>query len=350
MMVMKVVGVVWKKKCRDSDFLRTSNTYFRWDRATVDGVVWESHLYDLYFEQDNVQVGGGHRHDIESVNIIFENKVPKFVGVSSHGNFIDKTWLNAPKSGDHVKVVYAKDSILTHAFRFAKNAEVAENPYGEFVMPPLASWFEMRGDGKSNSQMRGIFNSANFGSASFKVIDKACGKVIDKMRDSTDECLPTFDFGLNGNTQLTNEFSEERCNKGFCQQRGSSHSVFRGLKCRGGSCDNLQLTCSYTNSVQVTSNRKWTSSFSEENGGRMNCPNNYMITGISCDGSRCDNLKLHCTELANNKLSQTQCYDSSTVSEEGSGYVSINDYAYPVGMKCSGGKCDNKKIRYCYLD
>ncbi|MDX1452451.1 MAG: NPP1 family protein, partial [Oleiphilaceae bacterium] len=52
---------------------------------------------------------------------------------SSHGDQTTKPASELPFENGHLKIVYHKDGILTHAFRFAKTNEYAENPYGAFV-------------------------------------------------------------------------------------------------------------------------------------------------------------------------------------------------------------------------
>ncbi|WP_277914540.1 MULTISPECIES: NPP1 family protein [Vibrio] len=47
--------------------------------------------------------------------------------------------------GDHVKFVYHKDGGGTHAMRFAHGNESAENNYGYWVTPDIASWYQLKG-------------------------------------------------------------------------------------------------------------------------------------------------------------------------------------------------------------
>ncbi len=54
---------------------------------------------------------------------------------------------------------------------FAKSNEVAENPYGAFVLPPVTSWYSITGDNVSNQEMRNKLNSYNYGSATIPVKD-----------------------------------------------------------------------------------------------------------------------------------------------------------------------------------
>jgi len=197
------------KRCRSRNFMTTSNTYHRWDRKRVNGDVWEVHLYDLYFEKDDASIFDwlrwkwhhyGHRHDVETVIMLFRNNQPQYVGVSAHGYYSgDQTrhWDSVPKQGNHTKVVYHKDGLLTHSFRFAHPREWdAENPRDAWVMPPLASWFEMTGNRKSNADMRHYLNSYSYGAASFKVKDSTCARETDNFRNEISWAgSPHFDFG-----------------------------------------------------------------------------------------------------------------------------------------------------------
>ncbi len=175
--------------CRKHKFLDASNTYHRWSSKTVNGKEYSAHLYDLYFEKDQVAayVGGGHRHDVETVILYFTNNLPTHAAVSAHGDYSTRSWSNVPKDGNHPKVVYYKDPDpyigvipLTHSFRFANSGESVSNPYynGAWVTPPIVSWFHMHGDGVTNSAMRDLFNKYSYGKAGFKFKDSNFIKTV----------------------------------------------------------------------------------------------------------------------------------------------------------------------------
>lgn len=166
--------------CRSNDFMSKSNTYHRGWTIYEGGNEYQYHVFDLYFQKDqtwcatSIASCWSHRHDVETVLMYFKNGNPVSVGTSAHGDFTMKTWSSVPKDGNHPKIVYNVHGARTHTFRFASSSgERAENPSGAFQMPPLASWSFMTGDGKSNSQMRQLFGSFDFGDASFKVTDGA---------------------------------------------------------------------------------------------------------------------------------------------------------------------------------
>lgn len=346
--------------CRAGNFMSTSNTYHRWDRTRVNGDVWEAHLYELYFEKDDASIFDwwwytwrhfGHTHDVETVIMLFRNNQPKYVGVSAHGYYSgdqSRHWNSVPKQGNHPKVVYHKHGVRTHALRFAHNNEGhAENPTHAWDMPPLASWFKMTGSGKSNADMRHYLNSYSYGSANFKVKDSSCQGETDlfcKEVDGAGTYTPFFDFGLTTGTETRGRwFSDEGTARDYCPQ-GDSQSLLAGLSCAGHYCDNLRLHCSYKEGVSVGS-EGWTGWFSNEQGLRT-CSSNYVITGIRCSGRYCDKLKLQCKQLAGKSLDYSTCRETGSVSEE-QGYVGIPAGGYPVGIRCSGRYCDNKKLRYC---
>ena len=83
--------------------------------------------------------------------------------------------------------------------RFAKPGEVAENPYHRFVTPPIASWYELKGDGLSNEEMRNrlnefCYNCCEHCGGSIPVRDKDFLNNLNKFRpvycDEIGLCLP----------------------------------------------------------------------------------------------------------------------------------------------------------------
>jgi hypothetical protein len=179
-------------KCRNSEFMVNSNTYHRGEQRTQGASVYEAHMFEVYFEKDQLfdYFGGGHRHDVETVLMFFKDEQPMAVGTSAHGDYEMRSWDSVPKEGDHPKVVYHKHGVRTHALRFAKMpVEVAENRYGRFVLPPLASWLDMVGDGLSNAEMKSRLETSNFGSASFKLRDSRFAR---EFNDHCPEGFPEF--------------------------------------------------------------------------------------------------------------------------------------------------------------
>lgn len=158
--------------CRASNFLDLSNTLHRHAclRSGVD--TYCGHFYALYFLKDQATVfGGGHRHDWEHAAVWTKNGVVTHAGYSAHGKLYNVEAAQLPLQYGHVKIVYHKDGVTTHALRMAKPGEVAENSYGQFVTPTIISWYEMRGDGLTNEQMRNKLNAYDYGSATIPLRD-----------------------------------------------------------------------------------------------------------------------------------------------------------------------------------
>lgn len=160
--------------CRESDFLETSNTLHRYACQTVGQDEFCGHSYALYFMKDQVVSGAdafGHRHDWEHAMVWTKNGAMTHGSYSAHGDLTTKPTSQLPLQSGHLKIVYHKDGGLTHSLRFAKSNEVAENPYGTFVLPPLTSWYTLTGNSLNNQQMRDRLNSYNYGSATIPMKD-----------------------------------------------------------------------------------------------------------------------------------------------------------------------------------
>ncbi|CAH9067083.1 hypothetical protein PSECIP111854_04020 [Pseudoalteromonas sp. CIP111854] len=159
--------------CRDSQFLDSSNTVHRYACKNTSYGQHCAHFYALYFKKDQVfpYFGGGHRHDWEYAAIWTIDGVVTHGSFSAHGDLYTKPAHELPFENGHLKIVYHKDGILTHALRFAKYQEAAENDYQRFVTPNIISWYEMSGDGLNNQALRDKLNQYNYGSATLPVKD-----------------------------------------------------------------------------------------------------------------------------------------------------------------------------------
>ncbi len=177
--------------CRKSDFLNYSNTLHRYMCKNSSGDQYCVHFYSLYFMKDQIisNVGGGHRHDWEHAAVWTKNGTVTHGSYSAHGDLNTKPASELPFENGHLKIVYHKDGGLTHALRFAKSNETAENPYGYWVLPPLVSWYTVTGDGVSNSEMRNKMNSYNYGSATIPMKD---GNFVGNVNNYKPSDYPTF--------------------------------------------------------------------------------------------------------------------------------------------------------------
>ena len=89
---------------------------------------------------------------------------------------VERSALNNPT----VKIVYHKDGLSTHAFRFAKKDEMAENHLKRWITPTLVDWDTMRSDTITNQELRQKFNQFDWGSAICPFNDKNFEKEIAK--------------------------------------------------------------------------------------------------------------------------------------------------------------------------
>lgn len=174
--------------CRDAGWGNISNTLHR-QLCKVGSDGWERcvHFYELYFEKDQA-VGysflGGHRHDVETVIVwVLKGNNQEFishVSTSAHGNFDTRAMNGLQEHNGHPLVVYHKDGIRTHAFRYASatdkaNVEFRGN-WGEFYAANIISHYRAVAQWDSNERTRHQLNTqyrmaleqSNFGSASFK--------------------------------------------------------------------------------------------------------------------------------------------------------------------------------------
>ncbi|EPF2929915.1 NPP1 family protein [Vibrio navarrensis] len=160
--------------CRATNFLSSSNTLHRYACTDFGGQTYCGHFYALYFEKDQVisfYDPIGHRHDWEHVAIWTKNGVITHASYSSHGQLKTKSVSEVETQGDHVKFVYHKDGGGTHAMRFAHGNETAENSYGYWVTPDIASWYQLKGSSLNNASMRNLLNHFNYGKAVIPIKD-----------------------------------------------------------------------------------------------------------------------------------------------------------------------------------
>jgi hypothetical protein len=128
------------------------------------------------------------------------------MAVSAHGDYTLQAWSDIDTVGTHPKVVYHKDGVITHAFRHATDSS-AENPYGEWMIPDVVSWYEMTGDGVTNVEMRALFNDYDYGSAGFKFKNS---NFINNVTDSEalPDGYPTFTQASADQSEYGNDLDE----------------------------------------------------------------------------------------------------------------------------------------------
>ncbi|RYP03901.1 hypothetical protein DL764_004817 [Monosporascus ibericus] len=172
--------------CRDESDLDNNNVYSR--QRCNNG--WCAYIYDYYFEKDTALGGlGGHRHDWEHIAVWVQNGEAKFVSASQHGDYETKAAQDVRWEGTHPKMVYHKDGISTHCFRFANQGDDAiENHKGVWFYGALISW-----NGFPSTQLRDKLMSADFGSASIGIKDSSFQSQLNTSRGNR---APEFDSAL----------------------------------------------------------------------------------------------------------------------------------------------------------
>lgn len=173
-------------KCRSVQQLKYASTYHRSTTIQKGSNTYTAHMYALYFEKDQTTPGIGiesHRHDWEYALVWTTNGQLTHASTTAHGKVTTRSKQNLPfenRTGHNVKIVYHKDNIRTHAFRFAKKNEQAENALGTFVTPTLVNWAQMRGDRISNEMVRLLFDNKDWGAANCPFKDSKFAKEISK--------------------------------------------------------------------------------------------------------------------------------------------------------------------------
>ncbi|CAA0110825.1 Uncharacterised protein [BD1-7 clade bacterium] len=320
--------------CRASDFLATSNTLHRSACVSKDGVEYCGHFFALYFEKDQVVPGWdllGHRHDWEQAAVWTKDGVVTHAGVSAHGNMDTRPLADVPHTNSHPHVVYHKDGGLTHSMRFAKSGELAENPYGEFVTPPIISWYAMYGDNKTNAELRRLFNTYNFDHA---VIPMKDGNFFGNLNRFKPSSYPEFFDGED--CEYSDWFSEEGSAQAVCRD----DRVAVGIECSGRYCDNKRLKCCNVPGVKPHGDPWEASHWISEEAPNSWSWNDAAVVGMKCSGRYCDNLKL----IVRNRKGSNGVWTNFFSEEQGLGQCPKGSYI--AGVRCSGRYCDNLSL-YC---
>lgn len=151
--------------CHDSAQLANANTYSR--EKCNNG--WCAVVYASYFEKDQATLGPaaiGHTHDWEHVVVWINNNQVQYVSVSQHSSYQVASSSSVRFDGTHPKIVYHKDGVSTHDFRFANtNDEPPENATGGWFFPRLVGW-----NGYPDGFRDKLMN-ADFGEATIKIKD-----------------------------------------------------------------------------------------------------------------------------------------------------------------------------------
>lgn len=177
--------------CRDESDLSNNNVY---SRARCNNG-YCAYLYDYYFEKDTAAGAlGGHRHDWEHIAVWTYNGEAQFVSASQHGDYEIKAAADVLWDGNHPKMVYHKDGLSTHCFRFGNSDDdaVIENHTGSWFYGDLISY-----NGFPSTELRDALMSADFGSGSIAIKDSSFQSNLDNARGDR---APEFDSSLDDGT------------------------------------------------------------------------------------------------------------------------------------------------------
>lgn len=178
--------------CRDRSDLENNNVYSR--QRCNNG--WCVYIYEYYFEKDVAVpyfADPGHRHDWEHIAVWVKDDKAEYVGVSQHGEYEIKAASEISWDGEHAKVVYHKDGVGTHCFRFAvDNDDPVENHFGEWFRGDLVSYNGFP-DG-----IRDILEAVDWGGPNFALKDDSFPGNIESSRPDGIEFDIEMDEGSPG--------------------------------------------------------------------------------------------------------------------------------------------------------
>jgi hypothetical protein len=136
-----------------------------------------------YFPIDGV----GHRNDWEHIAVWVKDGVPQYVSASMHGDYQVKPASEVRWDGTHPKMIYNKDGVGSHDFRFAnEDDDNIENATGKWFYGALVSW-----NGFPSTDLRNKLTAYDFGSATFALRDANFAGNLNTARGSF---IPEFDI------------------------------------------------------------------------------------------------------------------------------------------------------------
>lgn len=160
--------------CRDESDLLNNNVYSR--QRCNNG--WCVYNYAYYFEKDVALenfLDPGHRHDWEHIQVWVNGDGAQYVAASQHGGFEIRAAADVRWEGERPKIVYHKDGITTHCFRFANAGDDAiENHLGVWFKGDLVSWNGFPGN------TRDLLAAHDFGSANWALKESSFQGSLDR--------------------------------------------------------------------------------------------------------------------------------------------------------------------------
>lgn len=166
---LKPTGAV-NGQCAYRNQLDYANTYYRgicvqWDKSP--GTTYCARMYAQYFLKDQASPSAGHPSDWEFGLVWTTDEALTHASYSAHGKVHTSGKKDLYYNGDTVYMVYHKDSVSTHAMRFATpDDELPENPQCQWVTPNLVTWDLMTGTNATTAQLQQELNTATYGGGS----------------------------------------------------------------------------------------------------------------------------------------------------------------------------------------
>ncbi|KAI0165853.1 NPP1-domain-containing protein [Xylariaceae sp. FL1272] len=175
--------------CHDLSDLQNNNVY---SRARCNNG-WCGYIYDYYFEKDvafqDAPIDIGHRNDWEHIAVWTQDGVAKYVCASMHGDYQIKNASDVRWDGTHPKMIYNKDGLGTHDFRFANaDDDNIENDTGDWFYGALVSW-----NGFPSTELRDKLSAYDFGSATMAIRDANFAGNLDSAKG---DYIPEFDSNV----------------------------------------------------------------------------------------------------------------------------------------------------------
>lgn len=121
----------------------------------------------------------------------------------------------------------------------------------------------------------------------------------------------------------------------------------RGMQCTGGDCDNLSILCCPYSDVTTGAfeSAEWSEYVSEEQPGGF-FYGDRVLAGVRCRGGSCDDVSGRM--LTSPSLGAiSECRNTSFFSEEGFGFALCDMDELITGLRCRGDNCDDISLRCC---
>jgi len=124
-----------------------------------------------------------------------------------------------------------------------------------------------------------------------------------------------------------------------------SGRVVDQMDCDGSNCDNVRLHCG--NLFTSSTPGRFSDFISEElPNNHVECGANRFMVGVACSGNLCDNMSIQCASFAGKTSNASRCTWTPFFSEEERTVLLTSGYA-AAGIECRGNNCDDISIFEC---